>query len=837
MIGVKIIKVAKSNGGSLSAGTGFAVSSYNGVEHAMTADYAKEASKLKKEVKLWGQKFDGTTDISDNIFVPGDKYIFIGNIKLEYDANNKALKITNTATGEMANLYTSGGITAYGVGTGNGSGGGGLNGSVQTYANAISLTTAGNELSQIASAWSIKKLYDKIEAIDVSDQLTNYLQKTDAANLYQPKGHYLTSLGINVPTGLTVSGSPVTSSGNITIGLADGYSIPTTAKQGCWDMAYRWYTAIAGKDSDGAINKWDEIVAFLAKIDDSTTLDGIIGGINSTISTEASRAKAAETVLTTDLNSEISRAKAAEGVNAGNIATLHSYFSNGVAKNAKNADTLDGYHAADIQQAGWVNLYRYGTDYREIKWTRIGRFVTKISDSVENDGMIEFCSNGDQNYWYFAYGTLMLSSSSTSSRSLMLTTHGMGSIHFYAAIDDNGYIWLGHNAWRTGNSRFRVLWAGKYVEMYDSNLIMQTKAPVDKYVTDNGTYKMGQGVKGINYLKNVNTSSASKLETTRKLWGQNFDGGGDVAGMLTLADGSHAGLKLGSAYLSSLGGCAIFQNVKAIRFGGDSWNWSAWAGLSYDEKNKMVNLGLADGSIFTATTTTPQTDGTLNLVNITKLLLGGLGLEYDVNNNALKVNGNLYATGGITAYGAGSGTGGGGGGIDATVKLFSEAIALTQDSRGFVASAYSVAALNSKIATLQTDVTTLRAERKLDCGDIDFGLSSDNSSIDNWHTYQDVAEGMFILVDNKYGQGQSVGVLLQYKDNMGHALNQVVISSCELLSTEENFSSHQDGIMFFKCRSWNTLTSPGYTGAKNTWSEWHDINERITNDDIDELFN
>ena len=746
MIGVKIIKVVKSKDGSLSAGTGFAVSSYNGVEHAMTADYAKEASKLNKEVKLWGQKFDGTTDISDNIFVPGDKYISIGNIKLEYDANNKALKITNTATGEMANLYTSGGITAYGAGSGI-DGGGGLNGSVQTYANAISLTTAGNELSQIASAWSIKKLYDKIEAIDVSDQLTNYLQKTDAANLYQPKGRYLTSLGINVPTGLTVSGSPVTSSGNITIGLAAGYSIPTTAKQTNWDTAYRWYTAIAGKDSDGAIDKWDEIVAFLAKIDDSTTLDGIIGGINSSISAETSRAKAAE------------------GTNATDIATLRSYFNGSVAKNAKNADTLDGYHAANIQQAGWVNLYRYGTDYREIKWTRIGRFVTKVSDNVDNDGMIEFCSNGDQNYWYFAYGTLMLSSSSTSSRSLMLTTHGMGSIHFYAAIDDDGYIWLGHNAWRTGNSKFRVLWAGKYVEMYDSNLLMQTGAPADKYVTDNGTYKMGQGVKSINYLKNVNASSASKLETTRKLWGQNFDGTADV-----------------------------------------------------------------NGSIFVP--------GDKNIT------IGNIRLEYDASHKALKITNtatgemaNLYATGGITAYGAGSGTGGGGGGLDATVKLFSEAIALTQDSRGFVASAYSVAALNSKIATLQTDVTTLRAERKLDCRDIDFGLSSDNSSADNWHTYQDVAEGMFILVDNKYGQGQSIGVLLQYKDNMNHALNQVVISSCELLPTEENFSSHQDGIMFFKCRSWNTLTSPEYAGAKNTWSEWHDINERITNDDIDELFN
>ena len=674
-------------------------------------------------------------------------YLKIGGAYLVWDNTNKAIRIAGDKDGKtLANLYTTGGITAYGAGSGI-DGGGGLNGSVQTYANAISLTTAGNELSQIASAWSIKKLYDKIEAIDVSDQLTNYLQKTEAANLYQPKGHYLTSLGINVPTGLTVSGSPVTSSGNITIGLAAGYSIPTTAKQTNWDTAYRWYTAIAGKDSDGAIDKWDEIVAFLAKIDDSTTLDGIIGGINSSISAETSRAKAAE------------------GTNATDIATLRSYFNGSVAKNAKNADTLDGYHAANIQQAGWVNLYRTGDSANEIKWTRIGRFLTNGYGSKENDAMIEFNSNGDQNYWYFAHGTLMLSSYLTTSRSLMLTTYGMGSIHFYATIDEEGYIWLGHNAWYSGNSKFRVLYKGTNVEIYYTNMVMQTKAPANEYVTDNGTYKMGEGVKSINYLKNVNASSASKLETTRKLWGQNFDGTADV-----------------------------------------------------------------NGSIFVP--------GDKNIT------IGNIRLEYDASHKALKITNtatgemaNLYATGGITAYGAGSGTGGGGGGLDATVKLFSEAIALTQDSRGFVASAYSVAALNSKIATLQTDVTTLRAERKLDCRDIDFGLSSDNSSADNWHTYQDVAEGMFILVDNKYGQGQSIGLLLQYKDNMNHALNQVVISSCELLPTEENFSSHQDGIMFFKCRSWNTLTSPEYAGAKNTWSEWHDINERITNDDIDELFN
>lgn len=50
----------------------------------------------------------------------------------------------------------------------------------------------------------------------------------------------VTSVGVSVPTGLSVSGSPVTSGGTIAISLASGYSIPTTAKQTNWDAAYGW---------------------------------------------------------------------------------------------------------------------------------------------------------------------------------------------------------------------------------------------------------------------------------------------------------------------------------------------------------------------------------------------------------------------------------------------------------------------------------------------------------------------------------------------------------------------------------------------------------------------
>lgn len=191
-----------------------------------TSGSAKKALQLTNTRKLWGNSFNGTADINGSIIVPDGKYISIGNIKMEYDATNKALKITNTTTNEVANLYTSGGVSAYGVGTSSSSGGG-LNGSVKSYSNALKLTS--ESLSEIASAYSIKALDSRISsleggsAMDVSvsgsgnavtaisksgttiivtkgttfltshQSLASYLTKTDAASLYQPKGNYLTA--------------------------------------------------------------------------------------------------------------------------------------------------------------------------------------------------------------------------------------------------------------------------------------------------------------------------------------------------------------------------------------------------------------------------------------------------------------------------------------------------------------------------------------------------------------------------------------------------------------------------------------------------------------------
>lgn len=198
-----------------------------------TSGSAKKALQLTNARKLWGNSFNGTADINGSIIVPSGKYISIGNIKLEYDATNKALKITNTTTNEVANLYTSGGVSAYGVGTSSSSGGG-LNGSVKAYADAVKLTT--ENLSEIASAYSVAKLYSEIQnvasavpSISVSvptggnaltgatyDASTGVITFTKGTFLtaHQSLGGYVNAIAVsgsgNAVTAITKSGKTIT---------------------------------------------------------------------------------------------------------------------------------------------------------------------------------------------------------------------------------------------------------------------------------------------------------------------------------------------------------------------------------------------------------------------------------------------------------------------------------------------------------------------------------------------------------------------------------------------------------------------------------------------------
>lgn len=122
----------------------------------------------------------------------------VGNVIIRTkDGDPNILEIVSATDDKTAHLGVQGGVSAYGTYTSSTGGGGGLKASVVSYANIIAGNYNDTDLTSVPNAYSIKALYNAIQNIDVSGQLGNYLLKTDAATIYQPKGNYLTSQSLD----------------------------------------------------------------------------------------------------------------------------------------------------------------------------------------------------------------------------------------------------------------------------------------------------------------------------------------------------------------------------------------------------------------------------------------------------------------------------------------------------------------------------------------------------------------------------------------------------------------------------------------------------------------
>lgn len=303
-----------------------------------------DGSSIKDLVALTPQAPFKTLTVSNDLSVEGK--LKIGSITLS--VVNGALKIDG-------NVYSTGGMSAYGDGTNNG-GGGGLVASVKSYTDIIKGTYTDNDLASIPNAYAIKALSNRIDNIsselgglsldwanitgkpstftpsahthkwvDITDRITKVSQLTNDSGYTTNKGT-VTSVKLTLPTGLSLGTTKeITTSGTFAISLTSGYSIPTTSKQGQWDSAYNWYKLMTTDEetADGVINKWNEVVDFLAGIAQTDSLDSILSGINKSITDETNRAKKAEGANATNI-----------ATNKANITTLQGYFTNGSAKSA-----------------------------------------------------------------------------------------------------------------------------------------------------------------------------------------------------------------------------------------------------------------------------------------------------------------------------------------------------------------------------------------------------------------------------------------------------------------------------------------------------------------------
>jgi hypothetical protein len=119
--------------------------------------------------------------------------------------------------------------------------GGTTNIATLTSAGALSLSSTLTATQIIRSGGTAAQFLKADGSVDSS---TYYLASNP--NGYTGNTGTVTSVAMTVPTGLSISGTPVTTTGTLALTFTAGYSIPTTASQTNWDTAYTHSQATTG---------------------------------------------------------------------------------------------------------------------------------------------------------------------------------------------------------------------------------------------------------------------------------------------------------------------------------------------------------------------------------------------------------------------------------------------------------------------------------------------------------------------------------------------------------------------------------------------------------------
>lgn len=608
----------------------------------------------------------------------------IGNIILRTKSGDpNILEIVSADSKKTAHLGVQGGVSAYGTYTPSTGGGGGLNGTIVPYATAI-VSDPQNEGSKIASASSIYKLHSRISSIENNgatsitvtgtgnaitsvskngtsitftkgatfltshQSLAAYLTKSEASSTYQPKGNYLTSHQslANYYTKSQVdsiaSGKSSTShthsviiNGTTKIIAASGGAAVDLGTYLTSHQSLNGYATQSWVKSQGYLTSHQD-VSVLTMANDRYYTAGQWGinmrnsdiiGVNSIYTNDVSETPG-EAILFCRSNGNYDGIRAVNGV---------LYFSDNVVRTTKNYNAeYKVYHTGNL-----TKLSQLTNDKNFVTGSVSGQTIT-----------INGVSTTWQNTWRGITDSYSGTSTGTS-----LSQKGANSLYNalhngYASSAGNadtvdGYHVNGSNVAPYGHipiiENDGVMEVGKYIDFHNDNI---GKYDFSTRLQTTGNYENSVYLPSHNgtlALISDNVASATKLATARSIWGQSFDGTGNVNGTIYInnSDSSNGAIRLNSdissnARISAINDQVIFNTGNAIRFGETAWDWNQWAGLKYTHSNKTIYLGIADGSVFSANSA--QSNGTLRLAGITTITpdsgarIGGSGGDLYLGN-------------------------------------------------------------------------------------------------------------------------------------------------------------------------------------------------------------
>lgn len=590
---------------------------------------------------------------------------------------SSALKLTSESLSEIASAYS---IKALDSRISSLEGGSAMD---------VSVSGSGNAVTAISKSGTTIIVTKGTTFLTSHQSLASYLTKTDAASLYQPKGNYLTahqSLDGYV-NAISVSGS--------------GNAITSVSKSGKGITFTKGATFLTSHQSLANYYTKSSVDSLLSgKSATSHTHSVKINGVTKTIAATGGTAVDLGTYLTShqSLNGyatqswvksqgyltshqDVSVLTMANdryytagqwGINMRNsdIIGVNSIYTNDVSETPGEAilfcrsnGNYDGIRAVNGVLYFSDNVVRTTENYNaEYKVYHTGN-LTKLSQLTNDKNFVTgsvsgqtITINGVSTTWQNTWRGITDSYSGTSTGT-SLSQKGANSLYNalhngYASSAGNadtvdGYHVNGRNAAPYGHipsiENDGVMEVGKYIDFHNDN---SGKHDFSTRLQTTGNY--GNSVylpshNGTLALISDNVASATKLATARSIWGQSFDGTGNVNGTIYInnSDSIDGAIRLNSdissnARISAINDQVIFNTGNAIRFGETAWDWNQWAGLKYTHSNKTIYLGIADGSVFSANSA--QSNGTLRLAGITTITpdsgarIGGSGGDLYLGN-------------------------------------------------------------------------------------------------------------------------------------------------------------------------------------------------------------
>lgn len=604
--------------------TSFIINKNNvGVQLALFAPVWKsgttDTTKLANVLSIDPQKPFTHLDVSGNVTTEGS--LKIGGIYLSYDSANNALRLSKDAAGkEAANFYALGGITAYGAGASTTGGGGGLNGSVKSYSNALKLTS--ESLNEIASAYSIKALDSRISSLEGGSA---------TAISVSGSGNAVTSVTKNGTTISVVKGSTFLTSHQSLDGYVNaisvsgsGNAITSVSKSGKGITFTKGATFLTSHQSLANYYTKSSVDSLLSgKSATSHTHSVKINGVTKTIAATGGTAVDLGTYLT-------SHQSLADYAKKSEIPTKVSQLTNDTgyitssgscayATSAGNADKVDGVHvtwAGELTSTYHLVAWEAdGSALRDIKPANVTVGNSDKLDGIHANGLLTAISNSDKGISITVGGTTK--SVSNISVNYASSAGNADTVDGYH-VNGSNVAPYGHIASIESDG---VMEVGKYIDFHNDNSGKHDFSTRLQTTDNHGNSVYLPSASGTLALISDNVASATKLQTARTIWGQAFDGTGNVNSTIYINNNNSANgaIRLNNdvnsnARISAIGNQVIFNTGAAIRFGETAWDWNQWAGLKYTHSNKTIYLGIAEGSAFNANSA--QSDGTLRLAGI-----------------------------------------------------------------------------------------------------------------------------------------------------------------------------------------------------------------------------